>query len=135
MRKCAASDPVAGWGGGRSKKHEIYVAAFGGHHFYDLFVQGWGGHGPLGGPLDSLLMRPLISITPFHGKSYAKLKHDVTRNFLRFAFGLISCCVNIQNNKGKIDLQRGYNFGPSKQLDESMSNIPDNKAVPKELTY
>ena len=25
------------------KKHEIYVAAFGGHLFYDLFVQGWRG--------------------------------------------------------------------------------------------
>ena len=25
------------------KKHEIYMAAFGGHLFYDLFVQGWGG--------------------------------------------------------------------------------------------
>ena len=28
--------------GGGDKKHEIYVAAFGGHLFYDLFVQGWG---------------------------------------------------------------------------------------------
>ena len=28
--------------GGRGKKHEIYVAAFGGHLFYELFVQGWG---------------------------------------------------------------------------------------------
>ena len=36
--------------GGGAKKHEIYVAAFGGHLFYDLFVQGWGGHGPLGTP-------------------------------------------------------------------------------------
>ena len=26
-----------------AKKHEIYVATFGGHLFYDLFVQGWGG--------------------------------------------------------------------------------------------
>ena len=34
-----------------AKKHEIYMAAFGGHIFYDLFVQGWrGGHGPLGTP-------------------------------------------------------------------------------------
>ena len=33
-----------------AKKHEIYVASFGGHLFYDLFVQGWGGHGPLGTP-------------------------------------------------------------------------------------
>ena len=38
-----ASDPTAGWGG---KKHEIYVAAFGGHPFYDLFVQGWGAMAP-----------------------------------------------------------------------------------------
>ena len=36
--------------------HEIYVAAFGGHLFYDLFVQGWGDHGPLGTPLDPLLL-------------------------------------------------------------------------------
>ena len=39
----SASDPAAGWGGG--KKHEIYVAACGGHLFYDLFVRGWGGGG------------------------------------------------------------------------------------------
>ena len=31
---------------GGAKKHEIYVAAFGGHLFYDLFVQGLGGGGP-----------------------------------------------------------------------------------------
>ena len=31
---------------GGGKKHEIYVAAFGGHLFYDLFVQGWGGMAP-----------------------------------------------------------------------------------------
>ena len=38
-------------GGGGGKKHEIYVAAFGGHLFYDLFVQGLGGgHRPLGTP-------------------------------------------------------------------------------------
>ena len=48
----AASDPAAGCGGRvrGAKKHEIYVAAFGGHLFYDLFVQGWGGHGPFGTP-------------------------------------------------------------------------------------
>ena len=27
-------------GGGGGKKHEIYVVAFGGHLFYDLFLQG-----------------------------------------------------------------------------------------------
>ena len=43
-------------GGGSSgrvrgaEKHEIYAAAFGGHLFYDLFLQGQGGHGPLGPP-------------------------------------------------------------------------------------
>ena len=38
----SASDPAAGG----PKKHEIYMAAFGGHLFYDLFVQGWGGAWP-----------------------------------------------------------------------------------------
>ena len=31
---------------GGVKKHEIYVAAFGGHLFYDFFVQGWGAMAP-----------------------------------------------------------------------------------------
>ena len=39
------SDPAARWGTG-GKKHEIYVAAFGGHLFYDLFLQGWRGAWP-----------------------------------------------------------------------------------------
>ena len=42
--KSPVVDPVAGWGG---KKHEIYVAAFGSHLFYDLFSQGQGGMAPL----------------------------------------------------------------------------------------
>ena len=29
------------------EKHEIYAAASGSHLFYDLFLQGWGGHTPL----------------------------------------------------------------------------------------
>ena len=37
-------------GGGGAEKHEIYAAKFGGHLFYDLFLQGRGGHGPLGPP-------------------------------------------------------------------------------------
>ena len=37
------------------KKREIYVAAFGGHLFYDLFVQGWGAWPPRHPPLDPLL--------------------------------------------------------------------------------
>ena len=32
--------------GREGKKHEIYMAAFGGHLFYDLFVQGWGAMAP-----------------------------------------------------------------------------------------
>ena len=36
--------------GGGGKKHEIYVVAFGGHLFYDLFLQGKEGHDPLGPP-------------------------------------------------------------------------------------
>ena len=35
------------------EKHEIYVAAFGGHLFYDLFSQGWGGAWPPRPPLGS----------------------------------------------------------------------------------
>ena len=39
-------DPAVGGEGG--KKHEIYVVAFGGHLFYDLFLQaGGGGIAPL----------------------------------------------------------------------------------------
>ena len=35
--------------GGRAKKHEIYVAAFGGHFFMTyLYRVGEGGYGPLG---------------------------------------------------------------------------------------
>ena len=43
--------------GGGGKKYEIYVAAKGGHLFYDLFVQGSGGGGawPPRHPLDPLL--------------------------------------------------------------------------------
>ena len=38
--------PVTGLGG---EKHEIYVTVYGGHLFYDLFLQGRGwGHGSLG---------------------------------------------------------------------------------------
>ena len=45
----------SGWGGG-AKKHKIYGAAFGGHLFYDLFLQGWGGPWPPRHPLDLLLI-------------------------------------------------------------------------------
>ena len=41
-----ASSGSSGRVRGGAEKHEIYVAAFGGHLFYDLFLQGQGGHGP-----------------------------------------------------------------------------------------
>ena len=44
------------------EKHENYVAAFGGHLFCDLFLQGrWeGGHGPLA-PRSATVIFPLLS--------------------------------------------------------------------------
>ena len=43
----SVADPAVGCGGGgRGEKHEIYVAAFSGHHFYDLFSQGQGAMAP-----------------------------------------------------------------------------------------
>ena len=46
-KKCAKySIGSSGWVGGGAKKHEIYVAAIGGHLFYDLFLQGLGGPWP-----------------------------------------------------------------------------------------
>ena len=40
---------------GGAKKHEIYVGAFGGNLFYDLFVQGGGAMAPSAPTLDPLL--------------------------------------------------------------------------------
>ena len=40
------SSGSSGWVRGGAEKHEIYVTAFGGHLFYDLFSQGWGGAWP-----------------------------------------------------------------------------------------
>ena len=58
----AVADPAAGWGG-----REIYAAAFDGPLFYDLFLQSWGGHGPLGPlvPLDPLLIWNIYSSLSF----------------------------------------------------------------------
>ena len=53
LHSIGSSDRVGGGG----KKHEIYMAAFGGHLFYDLFVQGWGGMGPSAPHLDPLLLQ------------------------------------------------------------------------------
>ena len=39
--RCAVADSTGGFGGGwGGKKHEIYVAFFDDHLFYDLFLQG-----------------------------------------------------------------------------------------------
>ena len=43
MIRDTVADPVARVG---TEKHEIYVAAFGGHLFYDLFSQNRGEGGP-----------------------------------------------------------------------------------------
>ena len=48
-----------GWGG---KKHEIYVAAFGGHFFISYLYRAGEGHGPLGTPLDPLLLAPKLRL-------------------------------------------------------------------------
>ena len=42
-----ASSRSSDWVGGGVKKHEIYVAAFSSHLFYDLFLQGWRAMAPL----------------------------------------------------------------------------------------
>ena len=52
--------PVANPAGrveGRGEKHEIYAAAFVGHLFYDLFLQGQRGHGPLRPPGSATMHR------------------------------------------------------------------------------
>ena len=62
------SSGSSGRGGGGGKKHEIYATAFGGHLFYDLFLQGRGGHVPLppppgsaaGDPVAEWLLRPTL---------------------------------------------------------------------------
>ena len=56
---CFVSQHQIQWLGRGAKKH---VDAFGSHLFYDLFVQGLGGHGPLGTPLDPLLYLPVYPL-------------------------------------------------------------------------
>ena len=54
INEIQVADPVAGLRG--DEKHEIYVATFGSHLFYDLFLQSRAGeHGPLGPLPDPLL--------------------------------------------------------------------------------
>ena len=52
----SVADAAAGKVGGRGKKHEIYVPAFGGHLLYDLFLQG------REGGLDPSLPDPLLGL-------------------------------------------------------------------------
>ena len=54
---------------GGARKHEIYAAAFGGHLFYDLYLQSRGGLTPLP-PLD-----PLLRDSPLN------YQHGPVRNF------------------------------------------------------
>ena len=49
------ADPVAGWG--RGQKHEIYVATFGKHLFYNLFLQGQGAIAPMAPPGSATVLR------------------------------------------------------------------------------
>ena len=70
-------------GRGEGKKHEIYVTTFGGHLFYDLFVQGWGGM-----TLDPLLKNPrcmprgfpttvnLLSVPPPRPRAIPRLLYE-----------------------------------------------------------
>ena len=48
---------------GGGEKHEIYMAAFGSHLFYDLFLQDGGrGHGPLGPPGSATANAEIVNI-------------------------------------------------------------------------
>ena len=46
--------------GGGAKKHEIHVAVFGGHLFYDLFVQGGGAMAPSAPPGSATVSKVLL---------------------------------------------------------------------------
>ena len=74
-------------------KHEIYVAAFGSHLFYDLFVQVWGGHGPLGTPLDPLLhTHTPQTLTPLPRWPLKQTVHILLECTLVFYLHLIHLC-------------------------------------------
>ena len=65
---CTGRQHQIQWLGRGAKKHEIYVAAFGGHLFYDLFVQGWGGAWPPRHPPGSATGKVTVLVDNFdHG--------------------------------------------------------------------
>ena len=101
-------------GRGGGKKHEIYVAAFGGHLYYDLFVQGWRGAWPPRHPLDPLLLSVTTNlstllyngpITPtncrslFHSQQTSKRstciagRFSYKEQFLQWSFGFYMRCT------------------------------------------
>ena len=55
----AASDPAAGWGegGGGARNMKSMWPPLAAIFFMAHFYRAWGGHGPLGTPLDPLLAR------------------------------------------------------------------------------
>ena len=65
------------------EKHEIYAVAFGGHHFYNLFynlfLQGRGGHGPLGYPPGSATALPSFYINYWNTNTRVmiRIKHRI----------------------------------------------------------
>ena len=61
------------------------MATFGGHLFYDLFLQGWGGHDPLDFPLDPLLRADVQK----RGISDPTKRTDVLQYFLKRSYFLI----------------------------------------------
>ena len=78
------------------EKHEIYAAAFDGHLYYDLFLQGGGGHGPLGSPGFATVFLSLIS---------GFLKHICLTSLTRAKCGVRSTlCWKIPNISGSIEL-------------------------------
>ena len=80
MAMALISSGSSGWVGG-AKKHEIYVAAFGGHLFYDLFVQGWGAWPPW--LLLDLLLQPTYQ-TDFMNFSLIKTEFRSLEYFFQF---------------------------------------------------
>ena len=84
----------SGWVGEGGKKHEIYLAAFGGYLFYDLFLQGWGGGawplGPPGSPTEFLFKIILLvnSVAFCFRLTPDKHYHRLIANFLTILYVL-----------------------------------------------